>query len=108
MRSRSCFCNYLSIDCAPPTIQVYFSQQPPTAFVRYGRALLCFAKALIPSNSVGTDVVVTCDATDTLWYDPSVSAYRVFAGNYTLEVGQSSADASMRTAVFSVAETWNA
>ena len=87
--------------------QVYFSQDPPTATVRYGRALLCFAKAAVPADSPGTKVTVACDASDTLWFDAPRGDYAVYAGNYSLYVGQSSADAAMLTgAHFAVADGW--
>ena len=87
--------------------QVYFSQDPPTATVRYGRALLCFAKAAVPADSPGTQVTVSCDASDTLWFDAPRGDYAVYAGNYSLYVGQSSADAAMLTgAHFAVADGW--
>ena len=87
-------------------VQIYFSQDPPTATVRYGRALLCFGKAVVPANSPGTSVSVACDAADTLWYDPGRGNYIVYAGNYTLYVGQSSADPAMATLPFSIVGGW--
>jgi beta-glucosidase len=39
-------------------VQVYFSQDPPTKYARYGRALLCFGKVQVPANAVQEPVVV--------------------------------------------------
>lgn len=86
--------------------QVYFSQDPPTATVRYGRALLCFGKAAITAHSPGTAVTVSCDAGDTLWFDAARGDYAVYAGNYTLYVGLSSADPAALTEHFAVAGGW--
>jgi hypothetical protein len=41
-------------------VQVYYSQNAPTKYVRWESALLCFAKADVPADSAGTQVDVAC------------------------------------------------
>ena len=67
-------------------VQVYFSQNAPTKYTRYIRALLCFAKAEVPADSAGTAVTVTCSTGAFEAYDPDVAVYVLFSGVYELTV----------------------
>ena len=74
-------------------LQVYFSQDAPTKYVRTQSALLCFAKVALPANAVDEPVsVADCRVTDMEAYDPDAGAYVTFPGPYTLTLAQSSAD----------------
>jgi beta-glucosidase len=77
-------------------VQVYFSQDAPTKYVRYEHALLCYAKVALPANSPPTPVPVTCAVDDMAWFDPDVNAYVVFPGAYTVYAGTSSDAAALQ------------
>jgi len=77
-------------------VQVYFSQNAPTKYVRYERALLCYSKAALPADSAPVPVAVSCAVDDLAWFDPDVNQYVTFPGVYTLYAGLSSDGASLQ------------
>lgn len=72
-------------------VQIYFSQDPPTRYVRYQFALLCFAKVALPANAPPTPVVISCTTDNLMWYDEAANDYLLYPGSYTLYGGLSSA-----------------
>lgn len=78
-------------------VQVYVSQDAPTKYVRWVRALLCYAKVDVAANAKGVAVSIPCAVADTEWYDPDVGNYVVYNGNYTLYVSTDSSDAGVAT-----------
>jgi hypothetical protein len=80
-------------------VQIYFSQNAPTKYVRYEKALLCHGKFVVPANSSRFDAVLTCSTEDLMWYDPDQLDYVVYPGAYTLYAGMSSAWTNLYTQV---------
>ena len=75
-------------------VQVYFSQDAPTKWVRYAAQLVAFAKVPLAADAAATPFSVSVRVRDMEAWDEEVADYVVYKGNYTLTVGLSAADAA--------------
>ena len=84
----SAFTATVNVSSAGPAgrclVQIYAHQLPPTKFVSYANALLCWSKADVPADARDLPVVVSCRADDLETYDPDVGDFVTMSGNYTL------------------------
>ena len=72
-------------------LQVYFSQDAPTKWVRYSRQLVAFARVPLAADAKATPFSVSVSVDDTDAYDEEKGRYVVYAGNYTFSIGFDSA-----------------
>lgn len=69
------------------SLLVYFSQNAPTKWARFGTQLMCFTKVHVPANSPGTPFTVACRVRDMEAYEPATGDYEVMTGQYTIKLG---------------------
>ncbi len=84
-------------------LQVYFSQNAPTKWVRYAAQLAAFAKVPLAADAAATPFSVALRVRDMEAWDEEARNYVVFKGNYTLALGFSAADAASGPHKFVVA-----
>ena len=84
-------------------LQVYYSQDAPTKWVRYAAQLVAFLKVPLPAGAAATPFAVPVRVRDMEAWDDEARDYVVFAGNYTLTLGLSAADAAASPHAFHVA-----
>ena len=72
-------------------LQIYFSQDAPTKWVRYESQLIAFARVPLPADAKAVPFSVPVAVDDTDGYDEELGRYVVYTGNYTFYVGLDSA-----------------
>jgi len=68
-------------------LQLYYSQDAPTKYVRYASRLVAFAKVALPANATAVPFSITVRVADTDAWDVEAQQYVVYAGNYTFALG---------------------
>jgi len=78
-------------------VQVYFSQDAPTKWVRYASQLVGFAKVALPADAAAAPFSVSVRVADMGAWDDEARDYVVFAGNYTLKVALDGVDEAAKS-----------
>jgi len=66
------------------TLLLFFSQNAPTKWARFERALAGFGKFAVPADSTGTAFSFSASVRDFDAYEPATSDYEVYTGTYTV------------------------
>jgi beta-glucosidase len=69
------------------SLLLYYSQNAPTKWARFGTQLFAFGKFDVPANSKGTPFSFSARVRDMDAYDPDTADYEVFSGAYTVTLG---------------------
>lgn len=83
-------------------VQVYYSQDAPTKYVRYSSQLVAFAKVAHGAAPALVPFSVAVRVADLEAWDPETQDFVVYSGNYTFVVAGDSAQAQAKGAPFAL------
>lgn len=69
------------------SLLLYYSQNAPTKWARFGTQLFAFGKFDVPADSAGTPFSFSARVRDMDAYEPATGDYEVFTGAYSVTLG---------------------